>query len=323
MKLIVSDVPPGTDNVDAGESSDDELPSLLKFLSPATQAHQAELQAFKLPSASQNPPSLNPSVQAAKSSAPPLLGTTPAPRKSFFMNIPAWSFLNSLPADTPTSTNQAKTKNEPAVRPSSRGSSIDGSVGDGRRIGRGNNQESPIVIDDDEDGDPTDRSNHTSYQMTVNDPGVRGENIDGDADVAAHTGEGVANSDPDDAAMPQSDDRSATATSTLFSLEIPESDSGATLEEERQLHPSVQGDSIVSLPGKRSRSLSGAYRAGSRGSDWVFDVFAEDDSGTEGDGLPSSKRARSSARPSEVTENQPKPQAAVKGVQMPGSVYDD
>ncbi|KAF7502720.1 hypothetical protein GJ744_005228 [Endocarpon pusillum] len=171
----------GTDNVDGGESSDDELPSLQKLLSPATQAYQAELQAFKLLSASQNPHYLNPSVQAAKSSAPPLLGTTPTPRKSFFKNIPAWSFLNSLPADTPTSTNQAKTKNEPAVRPSSRGSSIDGSVGDGRRIGRGNSQESPIVINDDEDGDLTDRSNHTSHQMTVNDPGVRGENIDGEA----------------------------------------------------------------------------------------------------------------------------------------------
>jgi hypothetical protein len=155
--------------------------------------------------------------------------------------------------------------------------------------------------------------------MTVNNPGVGGENTDGNADVAAHTGEGVANSDPDDAAMPQSDDCSVIATSTFFSPEIPESDSGATLEEERQLHPSVQGDSIVSLPGKRSRSLSGSNRADSRGSDWVFDVFAEDDSGGEGDGLPSSKRARSSPRPSEVTENQPRPAAAVKGVQMPGS----
>jgi hypothetical protein len=44
MKSIVSDVSPGTDNVDGGECSDDELPLLRKFLSPATQAHQADLQ---------------------------------------------------------------------------------------------------------------------------------------------------------------------------------------------------------------------------------------------------------------------------------------
>ncbi len=159
--------------------------------------------------------------------------------------------------------------------------------------------------------------------MTVNDPGVGDENTDGNADIAAHTGEGVANSDPDDAAMPQSGDRSGIATPTFFSPEIPESDSGATLEDERQLHPSVQGDSIVSLPGKRSRSLSGSDRADGRGSDWDFNVFAEDDSGTEGDSSPSSKRARSFPRPSEVTENQPRPTVAVKGVQMPGSAYND
>jgi hypothetical protein len=35
---------PGTDNVDGDESSDDEPPSLQKFLSPATQAYQANLQ---------------------------------------------------------------------------------------------------------------------------------------------------------------------------------------------------------------------------------------------------------------------------------------
>ena len=159
--------------------------------------------------------------------------------------------------------------------------------------------------------------------MTVNDPRVGDENTDGDADVAVHTGEGVNNSDPDDAAIPRSNDRSAIATSTFFSLEILKSDNGATLEEERQLHSSVQGDSIVSLPGKRSRSLSGSNRADNRGSDWVFDVFVEDDSGGEGDDSPSSKRARSSPPPSEVTENQPRPAAAVKSVQMPGSAYDD
>jgi hypothetical protein len=53
----------------------------------------------------------------------------------------------------------------------------------------------------------------------------------------------------------------------------------------------------------------------------VFDVFAEDDGGTKGDGSPPSKRARSS---SEAAENPPPPLAvAAKGVQMSGSAHDD
>jgi hypothetical protein len=95
--------------------------------------------------------------------------------------------------------------------------------------------ENPIVInDDDNDGDLTDRSDHTSHQMTVNDPRVEGENTDGD--------EGVVNSNPDDAAMLQGDDRLAIAISASFSPEIPEipeSDSAATLDEEKQLKPSM------------------------------------------------------------------------------------
>lgn len=39
----------------------------------------------------------------------------------------------------------------------------------------------------------------------MNDPEVK-ENIDGNADVAAHMNEGMASSDPNDAATPQSDD---------------------------------------------------------------------------------------------------------------------
>jgi hypothetical protein len=156
--------------------------------------------------------------------------------------------------------------------------------------------ENPVVIDDDEDGDPTDRSNHTSHQMTVNDPEVGGENTDGDAGGAAHTGGVVANSDLDDAAM--------------------------LLGDEWQLRPSVQGDSIANPPGKRSRSLGGSGRADGRNNDWVFDVFAEGDSGTEGDGSPSSKRARSSSRPTEAVQNKPPP-AAEKGVQMPASAHGD
>jgi hypothetical protein len=51
----------------------------------------------------------------------------------------------------------------------------------------------------------------------------------------------------------------------------------------------MQGDPIPGPSGKRSRSLSGSGRANDRDSDWVFNVFAEDDGGTEGDGSPSLK----------------------------------
>jgi hypothetical protein len=173
--------------------------------------------------------------------------------------------------------------------------------------------ENPIVIDD-EDGDPIDL-----------DPGLGSENTDGDAGGAAQMGEVVANSELDDASISQDDDRSAIAISASFSPEIPESDSGAMLDEEGQLHPPVQGDSIASSYGKRSRGLSGSDRPDGRGSDWVFDVFAEDDGGTEGDGSPASKRARSSPHPSEVTENKPSPAALVAGkdAQMPSSAHGD
>jgi hypothetical protein len=164
--------------------------------------------------------------------------------------------------------------------------------------------ENPIVIDDEEDGDPIDRFNHTSHQMTVNDPGVGCENTDGDASDAAQMGEVVANSELDDTSMSRDDDRSAIVTFTS-SPKIPGSDSGPTLEGERQLYPLVQGDSIASPSGKRSRSLSGSDRADGRGGDWVFDVFAEDNGGTEGDGSPSSKRSRSSSPPSNAAENGP------------------
>jgi hypothetical protein len=99
--------------------------------------------------------------------------------------------------------------------------------------------ENSIIINDDNDDDSTDQSNHISHQMTMNTLRVGGENINRDTNIITHTGEGVANSDPDDAAIPQGDDRSAIAISTSFFFAIPESDSGATLEEERQLHPSI------------------------------------------------------------------------------------
>jgi hypothetical protein len=161
--------------------------------------------------------------------------------------------------------------------------------------------------------------------MTINNFGLRGENTDGDTDDVAYTGEVVVNSDPDDITILQDDGRSAIAISTSFSPEIPESDGATTWDDERQLSPSVQGDLIFSPSGKRSRSLSGSGRADGRGSDWVFDVFAEDDGGTEGDGSPFSKRARSSPPPLKVAANRPSPAAAalVKGVEMPGSAHGD
>jgi hypothetical protein len=105
--------------------------------------------------------------------------------------------------------------------------------------------------------------------------------MDRDAGGAVYMGEVVAKSDLNGAAMLQYDDRSTIATFTSFSPEIPESDSGATLDEERQLYPSLQGDSTASPSGKRSHSLSGLGRTDGRDSDWVFDVFAEDDSGCD------------------------------------------
>jgi hypothetical protein len=62
------------------------------------------------------------------------------------------------------------------------------------------------------------------------------------------------------------------------------------LDEEGQPDPSIQ-DPILSPFMKRSRSLSGSGRADGYGNNWAFDVFAEDDSGTECGGLPHSKRA--------------------------------
>jgi hypothetical protein len=61
--------------------------------------------------------------------------------------------------------------------------------------------ENSIIVDnDDGDSDLTDQSDRTSHQMTFNDPGVEGENTDGHAGDATHMSDGVASSDPDDAA---------------------------------------------------------------------------------------------------------------------------
>jgi hypothetical protein len=148
---------------------------------------------------------------------------------------------------------------------------------------------------------------------------MEGENTDGQAGGTTYRGEGVANYDPDDAAMSQGDNCLAIATSSPFSPEIPESDSAATLDEE------MRGDPTPSLSSKWSRSLSESGRPDGRGSDWVYDVFAEDDGGTEGDSLAPLKRVRFSPLLLKAAENRSSPAAAVtvEGVQVPGSAHGD
>jgi hypothetical protein len=68
---------------------------------------------------------------------------------------------------------------------------------------------------------------------------VGSESTDRDAGSAAHVGEVVVKSDLNDDATLQYDDRSAIAILTFFSPGIPESDSGAILDEEGQLYPSL------------------------------------------------------------------------------------
>jgi hypothetical protein len=121
--------------------------------------------------------------------------------------------------------------------------------------------------------------------MILDDPGLGCENRDMDAS-GAHGEEVVATSDLDHAAMSQRDNRSTViATSASLSPEIPERDNGTTLDGEGRLRLSLPEDSIVSPSDKRSRSPNGLDRADCRGSDWIFDVFAEDDSETEGVGF--------------------------------------
>ena len=174
--------------------------------------------------------------------------------------------------------------------------------------------------DDDNDGEvhQTVRSSHTSCQITVDNPELGCESMDANAG-GAHVGEVAATPDLDDVAMLQCDNHSTTATSTSSFPKISESDNRVILDGERQLHLPLQGDSIASPSGKRGRSLSGSGQAGGRGSDWVFDVFAEDDSGTEGDGSPPSKRVRYSSWLLEVTEKQMPVVVEVKDVQISGS----
>ena len=139
--------------------------------------------------------------------------------------------------------------------------------------------------------------------MTANNTEVEGKNTDRDATGAAHINEAVVDLGLDDAAILERSNRSAIITSPSFSPEIPESDSGVTLDEERQLPLSGPGDSTSSPSGKRSRSLSGLDQTDGRSTDWVFDVFAEDDGRPEGGSWPPLKRARFPSHPSEAAEN--------------------
>lgn len=127
--------------------------------------------------------------------------------------------------------------------------------------------------------------------MIINNLRLRGKNINGDVNDAAYTGEIVANSDLDDAAMSQGDDRSAIATFTSLSPKIPESNSEATLKEKTQLHLSVQEDPIANPSGKQSCSLSKSGWTDGLDSNWAFNIFAEGDSDseTESDSLLFSK----------------------------------
>jgi hypothetical protein len=132
---IVSNVSLEANDVDGDESSDDELPSLQKT-TPSSNPSRSH--------------SFNWSVQTAKSPAPTPLGATSAPRKSPFQNVPAWSFFNSgkyAPGEL------KKPAARPPVAPSrwaSKGSSerehVDGSVGGGNHIGRGNSQGRLLIL---------------------------------------------------------------------------------------------------------------------------------------------------------------------------------
>jgi hypothetical protein len=89
-------------DVDRDKSSDDELPSLQKLLSPTT-------------TPSGNPSrshSLNPSVQTARSPTSTPLGLTSTPRRRLFKNVPEWSLFQYPPAQASTPKNQTEANNE-------------------------------------------------------------------------------------------------------------------------------------------------------------------------------------------------------------------
>jgi hypothetical protein len=95
----VSNVSLEADGVNGDESSDDELPSLQKLLSP-------------IMSLSGNPPrshSLNQSVQTTRSSATTPSGLTSTPRGRLF-NYPEWSFFQYPPTQALTEANDGNSQ---------------------------------------------------------------------------------------------------------------------------------------------------------------------------------------------------------------------
>ena len=69
------------------------------------------------------------------------------------------------------------------------------------------------MIGEYDDGDPTDCFDHTLHQTTVDNPGIGDQNTDRDAGDAAYVGEVVTDSDLDDAAILQCENRLAIAIS--------------------------------------------------------------------------------------------------------------
>lgn len=127
----------------------------------------------------------------------------------------------------------------------------------------------------------------------------------------------------DTAATVQRDHHSAIASLTSLSPEIPESDDGITPDEKDRRHLSLPGDTMTHSFDKLCCNVGGSNRD-DRESDWIFNVFAEDDSGTERNALRLPKRARPSPPPLVGIENRPSVTVAVpEGAQVFSNVFAD
>ena len=97
--------------------------------------------------------------------------------------------------------------------------------------------------------------------MIVNNLKVKNKNINKNVDIVIYISKDVNNSNLNDTTMLQNNNCLIIIILTFFSFKISKNDNEVTLKEKRQLHPFVQGDSIVSLPDKQSCNLNE--------SDWV------------------------------------------------------
>lgn len=165
-------------------------------------------------------------------------------------------------------------------------------------------------------------ASHTSCQIILDSLGLGCGNMNIDAD-GAHANKVATTVDLDDAATLHCESYSAITTSTSFSSEIPKSDNGIALDGESRLHSSLQENSITSPSRKRSRSIGGSYQTDGSGKDWIFDVFAEHDSETEGDGSQFSKRLGAASHLLKAAENRTPVAVAVKDVQMSDNAHGD